>query len=120
MFKNIYWSATSELEVKDIKNKVKTYNNIFIAEDLPRVVDETPIVKEKESGKLKVVWISRIAPYKNLMGAIEILKNVKGDIEFTIYGPKHVPCLLYTSGIRYVNCINYGWWKRDKVLASFY
>ena len=91
MFKNIYWSATSELEVKDIKNKVKTYNNIFIAEDLPRVVDETPIVKEKESGKLKVVWISRIAPYKNLMGAIEILKNVKGDIEFTIYGPKHVP-----------------------------
>lgn len=91
MFKNIYWSATSELEVKDIKNKVKTHNNIFIAEDLPRVVDETPIVKEKESGKLKVVWISRIAPYKNLKGAIEILKNVKGDIEFTIYGPKHVP-----------------------------
>lgn len=91
MFKNIYWSATSDIEVRDIKNKVKTNNNIFIAEDLPRVVHEKAIIKDKEVGKLKVVWISRIAPYKNLKGAIEILKKVKGDIEFTIYGPKHVP-----------------------------
>ena len=73
------------------KLKYKKKNFFMTVFNLPRVVDETPIVKEKESGKLKVVWISRIAPYKNLMGAIEILKNVKGDIEFTIYGPKHVP-----------------------------
>lgn len=92
MFKNIYWSATSDIEVKDIKSKVRVKNNsIFIAEDLPRVVKDTKIIKNKEKGKLKVVWISRIAPYKNLKGAIQILKEIKGDIEFTIYGPKHVP-----------------------------
>lgn len=90
MFNNIYWSATSEIEVKDIRSKVKTYNNIFVAEDLPRIVDETPIIKNKKVGMLKVIWISRIAPCKNLKGAIEILKNVKGDIEFTIYGYKQV------------------------------
>lgn len=92
MFKNIYWSATSDIEVKDIKSKVRAKNNsIFIAEDLPRVVKDIKIIKNKEKGKLKVVWISRIAPYKNLKGAIQIIKEIKGDIEFTIYGPKHVP-----------------------------
>lgn len=89
MFKKIYWSATSQMEVEEIKQQVRCKDNFFIAEDLPRKVDETPIIKEKEVGKLKVVWISRIAPKKNLKGAIEILQNVKNDIEFTIYGPVH-------------------------------
>lgn len=91
MFKKIYWSATSDMEIAEIKQQVWTNDNFFIAEDLPRKVHETQIVKEKEIGKLKVVWISRIAPKKNLKGAIQILQKVKGDIEFTIYGPKHVP-----------------------------
>lgn len=91
MFKNIYWSATSEMEIKEIKQQVWVKDNFFIAEDLPRKVEDIPIIKEKEVGKLKVVWISRIAPKKNLKGAIKILQEVKGDIELTIYGPKHVP-----------------------------
>ena len=89
MFKKIYWSATSQMEIDEIKQQVRCKENFFIAEDLPRKVDETHIVKAKEVGKLKVVWISRIAPKKNLKGAIEILQNVKSDIEFTIYGPIH-------------------------------
>lgn len=91
MFKNIYWSATSQMEIDEIKQQVRAKNNFFIAEDLPRKIDKIHITKEKESGKLKVVWISRIAPKKNLKGAIDILKKVKGEIEFTIYGPKHTP-----------------------------
>lgn len=91
MFKNIYWSATSEMEINEIKQQIKVRNNFFIAEDLPRKVDESPIIKEKEVGKLKVVWISRIAPKKNLKGAIKILQHIKGDIDFTIYGLKHDP-----------------------------
>ena len=91
MFKNIYWSATSQMEIDEIKQQVRAKNNFFIAEDLPRKIGKIHITKEKESGKLKVVWISRIAPKKNLKGAIDILKKVKGEIEFTIYGPKHTP-----------------------------
>ena len=90
MFKNIYWSATYEMEINEIKKQVRTNDNFFIAEDLPRKVDDTPIIKKKEVGKLKVVWISRIAPKKNLKGAIKILQQVEGDVDFVIYGPKHV------------------------------
>ena len=78
MFKNIYWSATSEMEISEIKHQIKaTDKQFFIAEDLPRKVSGTSIEKEKKAGNLKVVWISRIAPKKNLKYAIEILKKNK-------------------------------------------
>ncbi|MBO7747810.1 glycosyltransferase family 4 protein [Paenibacillus sp. MWE-103] len=91
IFKNIHWSATSEMEVNEISQQVRTYGNFIIAEDLPRRVEDTPINKRKEEGDLKVVWISRIAPKKNLIGAIQVLKRVRSNIEFTIYGPIHEP-----------------------------
>jgi glycosyltransferase involved in cell wall biosynthesis len=90
MFKDIYWSATSEMEVTEIKQQVKAKDNFFIAQDLPRKIKKTPIFKKKEAGSLKVVWVSRIAPKKNLKVAIQIMQCVKGNIEFTVYGPKHV------------------------------
>lgn len=91
MFRNIYWSATSEMEISEIKQQIKAKDNqFFIAEDLPRMVDNTSIHKDKEKGKLDVAWISRIAPKKNLFGAIKILQNVKSEINFTVYGPIHV------------------------------
>ncbi|MEA3573932.1 glycosyltransferase family 4 protein [Peribacillus frigoritolerans] len=90
LFRNIYWSATSEMEIQEISQQVKTNDNFFIAEDLPRKVEDIPIVKNKEEEQLKVVWISRIAPKKNLKGAIQILQRVKSEIKFTIYGPVHV------------------------------
>lgn len=90
MFKKVYWSATSEMEISEIKQQVITTDQrFFIAEDLPRKVDKVNVKKEKKAGSLKVVWISRIAPKKNLKFAIDILKQVKTNIEFTIYGPVH-------------------------------
>lgn len=88
LFKNIYWSATSEMEVKEICRQVKAKSEQFhIAEDLPRIVDSTSIVKEKKAGELSVCWISRIVPKKNLIKAIDILSGIKSRIDFTIYGP---------------------------------
>lgn len=90
MFKKIYWSATSEMEISEICQQVwAKKEQFFIAEDLPRKVDDTRIIKEKQSGSLNVVWISRIAPKKNLLGAIQILQKVKANVNFTIYGPIH-------------------------------
>ena len=89
-FKNIYWSATSEMEISEIKQQVWARNNqFFIAEDLPRIVDNAPIIKNKIAGYLNIVWISRIAPKKNLKGAIKILQKIRGNVSFTIYGPKY-------------------------------
>ncbi|MGU8132232.1 glycosyltransferase family 4 protein [Clostridium perfringens] len=89
MFKTVYWSVTSNKELNDIKKHIKINNNFFIAEDLPRKTSKIEIIKQKERGNLKIVWISRIALNKNLLGAIEMVKGVKSNVEFTIYGPKY-------------------------------
>lgn len=88
LFKNVYWSATSGMEVTDILNVIKTdRKKIMIAEDLPRAVQGTKIVKNKKAGELKVVFISRFSPQKNLLQAIKILQQVRSNVEFTLYGP---------------------------------
>ena len=79
------------MEISEICQQVwAKKEQFFIAEDLPRKVDETAIRKKKDVGLIDVVWISRIAPKKNLKTAIEILKSVKANVNFTIYGPIHV------------------------------
>ena len=88
MFKNVYWSATSEMEVTDILNVIKTdRKKVMIAEDLPRAVQKTKIIKDKKIGNLKVVFISRFSPKKNLFQAIKILQQVRNNVEFILYGP---------------------------------
>lgn len=88
LFKNVYWSVTSEMEKEELKQQIWAKNEqIYIAEDLPRKVNLKPIKKIKKLNKLKVVWISRIAPKKNLIEAIQILKMCSVQICFTIYGP---------------------------------
>ncbi len=92
LFKNIYWSASSEREQSDILDHIKTDpQNIFIALDLPRVENRSFKFPKNNSDTLRIVWLSRISPEKNLLGTIEVLGSVKSKIEFSIYGPKQDP-----------------------------
>lgn len=87
MFKNIYWSATSNMEMADILNVVNTNRDrIMLAEDLPRIVSEEQIIKNKKREYLKIVFISRFSPKKNLLQATKILQQVHSEVEFTLYG----------------------------------
>lgn len=88
MFKNIYWSATSSMEKNDIINIVNTKKDqIYIAEDLPRTVHPERILKNKTKGHIRIVFISRFTPKKNLKQAINILQQVKCNVDFVLYGP---------------------------------
>ena len=89
-FKNVYWSATSEMEINEILQQVDvSRDRFYIARDLPRKVELKQINKRKRQNQLEVVWISRIAHKKNLLGAIDILMRVKCGVHFTIFGPEH-------------------------------
>ena len=84
---NLYWSCTSDMEVSDLKREIRAdKSRIYIAEDLPRVVDEADIYKKKEVNQLKVIWLSRINHHKNLIGSIKMLQKCHDDIELSIYG----------------------------------
>lgn len=87
LFKNIRWSVTSELEVGDVKREINEKAMCVIAEDPPRASIKVEHKNLVDGEKIKIVFISRVSPKKNLLYAIQVLKNVRCDIKFDIYGP---------------------------------
>ncbi len=86
--KGIIFHATSKEDLEDIqshfpKNIVEVIQN---PKDMSSEVYELPF---KRVNELKMVFISRIAPVKNLLFALEVLKDIEvdGSIVFDIYGP---------------------------------
>lgn len=87
----VLWQASSAWEEKDIRRTIGENCNIHIAPDLPshfesrkHLPTENP---PKYPGRLRLVFLSRVTPKKNLCRAIEMLRAVRGDIEFDIFGP---------------------------------
>ncbi|WP_414657589.1 glycosyltransferase family 4 protein [Deinococcus sp. VB343] len=80
----ITYQASSNFEFRDIIKNIGP-EKVIIAADLPEVADFPPI--QRLDSTLKVVFLSRIVPMKNLDYAIEILKQVDFPLKFDIYGP---------------------------------
>lgn len=90
LYRGVTWQASSEYERNDIvKNLSVAEESVFIAKDLPeRVVDTPPLDDYHPADELKIVFLSRISPMKNLDFALQILSQVKCAVIFDIYGPK--------------------------------
>ncbi|WP_435168680.1 glycosyltransferase [Paenibacillus glycanilyticus] len=87
LYNNLLWHATSELELKDIKKKFKKAEVLNISNLASNYTPVAPSIIKK-SGELRLVFVSRIFPKKNLKYALEILKEIKtGKITFDIFGP---------------------------------
>lgn len=83
------WQASSEYEAEDVSRIMgRLARDIRIAPDLPRRgafrLQETP---RWPRTPLRVVFLSRISPKKNLLFALEVLSRVMVPVEFTIIGP---------------------------------
>ena len=87
-FKNVEWSATSEEEAEDIRREAGKDAVCHLAEDLPRKPEEITHIAETEEGNLRVIFLSRISRKKNLLFAAKVLRQVKGNLVFDIYGNK--------------------------------
>ena len=99
--KNIIFHSTSNIETKRIINSLRiSKERIRTISNVPSSNFSQPL--EKNSKELRIIFISRISPKKNLHFAIEILMQVKGNIIFDIYGP--------------IEDVNY--WKRCMSLIS--
>jgi glycosyltransferase involved in cell wall biosynthesis len=92
LFKPVVFHATSEDESVDIQSNFGKDTKVLIAPNLPKkVVLTEPEKKEKRIGELRLINIARIAPEKNLLFALQVLKEIKttGKIQFDIYGPSY-------------------------------
>lgn len=84
----VVWHAASELERGDIVRVIGPRARVVVAPNLS-VADQTlpPRIKPKRPGELRLVFLSRIAPKKNLLGAVEMLADVPGRVHLDIWGP---------------------------------
>jgi glycosyltransferase involved in cell wall biosynthesis len=95
LYKNVFWQATSQLERKDIIKVLSVKEeSVLLATNLPQKTSELPEPNSSDreprssDSILKIVFLSRISPKKNLSYALKVLKKVKVPIRFDIYGPK--------------------------------
>jgi glycosyltransferase involved in cell wall biosynthesis len=87
----IFWQASSLHEAEDIRGvfgKAGRRHPIVVTEEIATLPSEVPIARQKKTrGKLRIAFLSRISPMKNLDGALGILSDLTGDVTFNIYGP---------------------------------
>lgn len=87
MLNNIVWSATSEEEVREIKRVAGENAVCKVASDLPQKIERELTPLAKKAGEIRIVFLSRITIIKNLSYALDIVKGLRGNVVFDIYGP---------------------------------
>ena len=90
-YNDIVWHASTVIEQEDIFDKMNVdVSKVLVAKDLP-IKTISPHTKVKDAYEssdfdLRVVFISRISPEKNLDYALRILSKANKKIVFDVYG----------------------------------
>ena len=90
LYRGLTWQASSEQEAIDIRRAIgRVAGNISVTRNLPQSLTGKPQDRapSKTGGPLRVVFLSRVTPMKNLDFALKVLARVKTDVQFDIYGP---------------------------------
>lgn len=89
LYQEVIWHATTPMEKKDIEMILGKKIDVAVANNLTANYSNLTYDKkiEKLEGELKLVYVARIHPMKNLFQILELLQKTEGNIEFNIYGP---------------------------------
>jgi len=88
LYSDIKFHATSTQEIDQIKNIFGNNANTSLAPNLGRATTTlTPILIKKITGELRLINVARIAPEKNQLFALSVLKNIKTNVVYDLFGP---------------------------------
>ena len=91
LYRNLTWQASSEHEAADIRRVIgKTAQNIVVAPNLPPTAQpigaSIQTAQRVDGEPLRVVFLSRVSPKKNLDIALRAVGRVRVPVIFDIYG----------------------------------
>lgn len=90
LYRDVHWHASTEEEKDDILRQFPQANSVHLAEDPVHLEAELPVQAASEPNRnesLRIVFISRISPMKNLNGLLRLLTTMSLPIELDIFGP---------------------------------
>lgn len=83
----IHFQSTSDEETEGIMKCLGIEKDrIHFMTNIPSIPKDRNISVNKVEGKANLIFISRIVPKKNLLSALNYLSEVKGNLNFDIYG----------------------------------
>lgn len=86
LHRHTVFQASSDFEADDIRRALDWEVDIQIAENIG-CQEFAEHIPKRAGGALRAVFVSRISPMKNLLGALVVLKDVQESVEYDIYGP---------------------------------
>lgn len=89
LYNNVTWHASTATEEEEIKKVFGSQAKVIVAINLSKSHIIKPVHRIKENGKLKMAFLSRISPKKNLIAVHRYLAAMPADvnIQFDYYGP---------------------------------
>jgi glycosyltransferase involved in cell wall biosynthesis len=89
LYRGLVWHASSQAEATEIRRLFGEAADVRIAPNMPGAADSEmtePRKITKEKGTLRLVFLSRIVPKKNLLQALTAVSSLEGDVCLDIYG----------------------------------
>jgi glycosyltransferase involved in cell wall biosynthesis len=93
LYRGVVWHASVDAEADEIRRVFGGRERVYVAANLRprRGRVREPGREPKQPGSLRIAFLSRISRKKNLLGAIEALRQIRGAVTFDIYGPVSRP-----------------------------
>lgn len=92
LYSGVLWHASTDFEKADIERVMGRAAKVRVAIDIAKPANVLLERIPKEDGSLRIVFISRITPIKNLKTALLVLNEVKASVMLDIYGPLEDKC----------------------------
>lgn len=89
LYSDVIWQASSAFEAEDIRAALKRASlSIVVAPDLPprSLPDRVLQYSRKTTEPIRIVFLSRVSPKKNLDYALRVLAGVRVPVLMTVYG----------------------------------
>lgn len=84
----VRWHATTASEAEAIGRLTRPIRPVIVAPNLAFcAVGGVPDRRPKEPGRLRIATVARLSPMKNIPLAISLLQDLRGAVEYDIYGP---------------------------------
>lgn len=87
VYRDVCFHATNEAEAEHVRNVFGAAVRLIVAPNLPR---RRPAIvqhhQHKKAGSVQLITVARIAPEKNILFALEVLRYVNAEVNYSIYG----------------------------------